>query len=130
MSRALATVATRQEKCAVKGEGCAGCDCRKPATGLFTRLAAAHVLDPAATAVIGDKASDVVFGLASGARLTILVTTGHGQRAVAALGLPQLSGPWLELADRRPGWPHVLARDLPAAADYLLTGPLAPQAAP
>ena len=102
----------------------AGCDCRKPATGLFTRLATAYTLDPAATAVIGDKASDIAFGLGFGARLTILVTTGHGQRAAAALGLPALTGPWLKLTDRRPDWPHVLARDLPAAADYLLAAGL------
>ena len=98
----------------------AGCGCRKPATGLFDRLAAAHGLSPDETAVIGDKASDVAFGLAFGARLAILVTTGHGQGAAAALGLPPLTAPWLEMADRRPDWPHVLARDLPAAADYLL----------
>ncbi|MHC1788439.1 D-glycero-alpha-D-manno-heptose-1,7-bisphosphate 7-phosphatase [Solidesulfovibrio sp.] len=104
----------------------AGCDCRKPATGLFERLAAVHGLDAAATAVIGDKASDIAFGLALGAPLTILVTTGHGEQAVAALGLPVLTGPWRELTDRKPGWPHVLARDLPAAADYLLARRLAP----
>jgi len=112
----------------------AGCDCRKPATGLFDRLAAAHGLSPDQTAVIGDKASDVAFGLAFGARLTILATTGHGQRAADALGLPPLTAPWLELADRRPDWPHVLARDLPAAADYLfasrLVGDASPQDAP
>ena len=108
----------------------AACACRKPATGLFDHLARAHGLDAAATVVIGDKASDVAFGLALGAPLTILVTTGHGQQAADAFGLPQLSTPWLKLAHRSPDWPHVLARDLPAAADYLLTGPLAPQAAP
>ncbi|KHK00733.1 D-glycero-alpha-D-manno-heptose-1,7-bisphosphate 7-phosphatase [Desulfovibrio sp. TomC] len=107
-----------------------GCDCRKPAPGLFTRLAAAYGLDPAATAVIGDKACDVAFGLALGAPLTILVTTGHGQRAAHALGLPPLVDPWLELADRKPDWPHVLARDLAAAADFLLAGRLALHAAP
>lgn len=108
----------------------AGCSCRKPATGLFAGLAATHGLDPAATVVIGDKISDIAFGLALGAPLTILVTTGHGQDAAKALGLPPLSGPWLELGHRQPGWPHLLARDLSAAADYLLTGPLAPKAAP
>ena len=98
-----------------------GCDCRKPAAGLFARLAAAYHLDPAATAVIGDKASDIAFGLGIGSPCTILVTTGHGQHATAALGLPALTEPWRKLADRRPDWPHVLAHDLPAAADYLLT---------
>ncbi|OLN29132.1 D-glycero-D-manno-heptose 1,7-bisphosphate phosphatase [Desulfovibrio sp. DV] len=108
----------------------AGCDCRKPATGLFDRLARAYGLDAAATAVIGDKASDIAFGLALGAPLTILVATGHGQQAAQTLGLPPLSAPWLELVDRKPGWPHVLARDLPAAVDFLLAGRLAPKAGP
>jgi len=98
----------------------AGCACRKPATGLFDRLRARHGLDPAATAVIGDAASDIAFGLALGAALTILVATGHGAQTAATLGLPTLHGPVLELPDRRPDWPHVLARDLPAAVDWLL----------
>lgn len=103
----------------------AGCNCRKPGIGLFTRLALAHGLDPAATAVIGDKACDIAFGLALGAPLTILVTTGHGQQAADAFGLPPLTTPWLELANRKPDWPHVLARDLAAAADALRTTRLA-----
>ena len=96
------------------------CTCRKPATGLFDALDARHGLDPAATAVVGDAASDIAFGLACGAALTILVMTGHGAHSVAELGLPQLVGDVLELACRKPGWPHVLARDLPAAAAYIL----------
>ena len=108
----------------------AGCNCRKPALGLFTRLALAHGLDPSATAVIGDKACDIAFGLALGAPLTILVATGHGQQAADAFGLSPLTTPWLELADRKPDWPHVLARDLAAAADFLLTNRLAPNTSP
>ena len=96
------------------------CACRKPATGLFDALAARHGLDPAATAIVGDAASDIAFGLAFGAALTILVTTGHGARYAAELGLPELVGDVLELDARKPGWPHVLARDLPAAAAYIL----------
>jgi len=97
-----------------------GCSCRKPATGLFDQLRLRHELDPAAIAVIGDVASDIAFGLALGAALTILVATGHGSKTAASLGLPALHGPVLELPDRRPDWPHVLARDLPAAVDWLL----------
>jgi histidinol-phosphate phosphatase family protein len=37
-----------------------GCDCRKPRIGLFERAAAEHDLDLTATAVIGDRASDMV----------------------------------------------------------------------
>lgn len=107
------------------------CACRKPALGMFTALARRHRLHPAATAVIGDAASDIAFGLAFGSPLTILVTTGHGARHAGDLGLPGLDGrDVLVLSDRRSGWPHVLARDLPAAADFLLAGRLAPRETP
>jgi D-glycero-D-manno-heptose 1,7-bisphosphate phosphatase len=36
-----------------------GCDCRKPATGLFERAAADLGIDLAASAVVGDRASDM-----------------------------------------------------------------------
>ncbi|MEA4857988.1 HAD family hydrolase [Solidesulfovibrio sp.] len=98
----------------------AGCPCRKPATGMFEALAARHGLAAGQTAVIGDAASDIAFGLAFGSPLTILVATGHGARYARELGLPELAGPSLPLAERRPGWPHVLARDLPAAVAHIL----------
>ncbi|EHJ49402.1 histidinol-phosphate phosphatase family protein [Solidesulfovibrio carbinoliphilus subsp. oakridgensis] len=107
-----------------------GCPCRKPAIGLFAALAGRYGLVPAETAVIGDKASDIHFGLALGSPLTILVATGHGTEQAAACGLPGLEAPLLVLADRRPGWPHVLARDLPAAAAYLLDEGFLPAALP
>lgn len=97
-----------------------GCACRKPGIGLFAALAGRHGLLPAETAVIGDKASDIGFALALGSPLAILVATGHGAKQAAALGLPDLRGPLLVLSNRKPDWPHVLARDLPAAAAYLL----------
>jgi D-glycero-D-manno-heptose 1,7-bisphosphate phosphatase len=108
----------------------AACVCRKPAIGLFTALAATHGLLAAETAIIGDAASDIAFGLAAGFPLTILVQTGHGARYARELGLPDLSGPSLLLKDRRPDWPHVLARDLPAAADFLLGGQVVMDASP
>ena len=40
----------------------AGCDCRKPAAGLIETAAADHGLDPRASYVIGDRASDVTAG--------------------------------------------------------------------
>lgn len=36
-----------------------GCDCRKPRAGLLTRFLAAHELDMAASAVIGDRDTDI-----------------------------------------------------------------------
>ncbi len=77
-----------------------GCDCRKPATGLVDRAAAAHGFDPAEAWIVGDHLGDMGLGRAVGAR-TILVRTGHGEEELAAG-----AG---ELAD------HVVA-DLPAAA--------------
>uniref|UniRef100_I2Q5L8 D,D-heptose 1,7-bisphosphate phosphatase n=1 Tax=Desulfovibrio sp. U5L TaxID=596152 RepID=I2Q5L8_9BACT len=107
-----------------------GCPCRKPAIGLFAALAGRYGLVPAETAVIGDKASDIGFGLALGSPLTILVATGHGAGQAVALGLPGLREPHLVLTSRKPGWPHVLARDLPAAAAYLLDEGFLPATAP
>jgi len=106
------------------------CACRKPATGLFDALVARYGLVAAQTAVIGDAASDIAFGLAFGSPLTILVHTGHGAGHAATLGLPELSAPCLVLTKRRPGWPHILARDLPAAADFLLDGLLSRDGCP
>lgn len=98
----------------------AGCACRKPATGLFTDLAAHHGINPEDTAMIGDTASDIAFGLAFGSPLTILVLTGHGRRDAARLRLPPLKTPYAIVEGRRQGWPHMLAQDLAAAIDYLL----------
>jgi D-glycero-D-manno-heptose 1,7-bisphosphate phosphatase len=79
-----------------------GCGCRKPATGLVRRAAAALGFDPAASFVVGDHAGDMAMGRAVGAR-TIFVLTGHGdEERVAAEAF----------AD------HVVA-DLPAAADLI-----------
>ncbi len=102
----------------------AGCACRKPGIGLFTTLAARHGLVAAQTAVIGDAASDIAFGLALGSPLTILVRTGHGARTVRELGLPEPAAPDIPLARRGSGWPHALARDLPEAVAALLEGKL------
>ncbi len=96
------------------------CGCRKPAVGLFAQLAARHGLDPAETAVIGDAASDIGLGLAIGSPLTILVTTGHGRRTCQEFEVPDFSGPTLTLSPDVPGRPHVVARDLAAAAAYIL----------
>ncbi len=101
----------------------AGCPCRKPGLGQWEALHARHGLDPAATAVIGDKASDVAFGKNLGAAATVLVLTGHGVQEAARLGLPPLAGEAMDLTgdapDGRP-WPDVLARDLAAAAQRIV----------
>jgi len=109
-----------------------GCACRKPGIGHWESLRDSHGLDAARTAVIGDKASDVAFGKNLGAALTILVLTGHGQTEAARLHLPPLDGPFLDLsgATAETSWPDVLARDLSAAVDRMLTGPQRAEAPP
>ncbi len=97
-----------------------GCDCRKPAPGMWRALAAAHGLDPAATAMVGDKIADVRFGLDAGLALSALVLTGKGAEHAARLGLPAPAGPVLEVRPRGEGRPHLVARDLAALADWLL----------
>jgi len=99
------------------------CGCRKPAPGMWEALRARHGLDPSQTVMIGDNGSDVAFGLACGMAESMLVLTGHGERFAGELALPSLpDGPpgWMRIARPAPGQPTVLARDLAAAARFLL----------
>jgi D-glycero-D-manno-heptose 1,7-bisphosphate phosphatase len=57
------------------------CGCRKPATGMLTRAAAALDIDLGRSFVIGDRIVDIQVGQAVGAR-TVLVLTGYGPRSV------------------------------------------------
>jgi len=105
------------------------CPCRKPESGLWESLCASHHLRPEETAMVGDNASDIAFGHTCGLAESILVLTGHGHRFAAELGLPELRQPWLRLEEpggtqapmTAPALPTVLAKDLPAAAAFLLT---------
>ncbi|WP_461210765.1 D-glycero-alpha-D-manno-heptose-1,7-bisphosphate 7-phosphatase [Desulfocurvus sp. DL9XJH121] len=97
-----------------------GCACRKPATGMWEDLAREHGLDAQATAMVGDKPADVSMGLNAGLAATVLVLTGKGRESAEKLGLPPLTGPCMELPERREGWPHAVAEDLDAASRWLL----------
>lgn len=55
----------------------AGCECRKPKTGLFDQAARDISFDASKTYFIGDKASDVEAGCRFGLQ-TLFVLTGHG----------------------------------------------------
>ncbi len=55
----------------------AGCDCRKPKTGLFRQAAQHFHFIPSQTFFIGDKISDIKAGKDFGMR-TIMVLTGYG----------------------------------------------------
>lgn len=61
-----------------------GCDCRKPAAGLFVRLGRAYGVPLEGVPAIGDTERDIEAALAVGAR-PILVLTGNGPVTRAAL---------------------------------------------
>ena len=55
----------------------AGCECRKPKTGLFVQAAKDIKFNPTETYFIGDKATDIEAGKKFGLK-TLFVLTGHG----------------------------------------------------
>ena len=63
----------------------AGCDCRKPATGMLARAAAELGLDLTRSWMVGDRVADVECG-ARGAAGGLLVLTGYGRESVASAG--------------------------------------------
>ena len=54
-----------------------GCECRKPAAGLFEEAARSCRWEPGGSWVVGDKSSDVAFGRNRGLG-SVLVRTGYG----------------------------------------------------
>lgn len=105
-----------------------GCRCRKPGPGQWEDLASANGLDPAVTAMAGDKPSDVAFGLNAGLALVALVLTGKGEESARELGLPPLRGGVAVLEDRQPHWPHAVARDVAALAAWIMARNAGPEA--
>ena len=69
----------------------AGCDCRKPRTGLYTRIARRTGLPLDGALVVGDSLRDLEAGAAVGGSLW-LVRSGKGERTLA------------QVADNRPDW--------------------------
>lgn len=86
----------------------AACDCRKPAPGLLRRAAQELGLDLTASAMIGDKSSDLVPARTVGAR-AILVLTGYGR------------GEWEYRRAELPVAPDYVADDLLGAVDWVLS---------
>jgi D-glycero-D-manno-heptose 1,7-bisphosphate phosphatase len=64
-----------------------GCDCRKPAPGLFRQIEAALGRSIAGCPAVGDSGRDLAAARAAGAR-PILVRTGNGSATAAALTEP------------------------------------------
>lgn len=62
-----------------------GCSCRKPKPGLIDNACRTHGVNPATSVMIGDSAKDILCGKAAGCAATILVRTGNGEKALAAL---------------------------------------------
>lgn len=83
------------------------CECRKPAPGMLKQAAQDHAIDLAHSWLIGDTSGDIGAGSAVGCR-TILVRSGYGAQAEAALN-----------ADVAPQ-PEAIVDNLSAAADYIL----------
>jgi D-glycero-D-manno-heptose 1,7-bisphosphate phosphatase len=81
------------------------CSCGKPNPGLGLRAAAELRLDLRGSYMIGDKASDVLFGLNIGAT-PVLVLTGYGRRSLRDL-------------ERRNIRPAFVAETLAGAADWI-----------
>jgi len=98
------------------------CNCRKPATGLWEQLRRENNLTPEESLVIGDKLSDIIFGLNSGLQSTILVLTGKGTREMQKLNfsLPEIES-YCEIKNPLNSQvPHVIAKDLQSATDWIL----------
>lgn len=101
------------------------CACRKPRTGMWKQLVDEFGLLPEETVMIGDKSADVSLGLNAELAASILVTTCKGHDEAVKLGLSVPSGASVSersvpVADRRNNWPHCVAADLQAAAEWIM----------
>ncbi len=66
----------------------ADCNCRKPRTGMFERIAGCFNIDLVGTPSVGDSLRDLQAAAAVGAR-PLLVLTGKGTQTQAEGGLPE-----------------------------------------
>jgi D-glycero-D-manno-heptose 1,7-bisphosphate phosphatase len=80
----------------------AGCACRKPAPGLLRQAALELDFDPATAVVIGDKESDIEFGLRAGSKTILIRASGPARVS-----------------------PHLIAANLMEAARAIITPPIA-----
>lgn len=62
-----------------------GCDCRKPLPGLIFQARDRHGIDLARSVMVGDSAKDMDCGRNAGCAKVLLVSTGNGEKALAAL---------------------------------------------
>lgn len=83
-----------------------GCDCRKPKPGMILQAVDRHGIDLNKSFMVGDSAKDIECGKNAGCAVTILVKTGNGEKALAALKKKGIV-------------PDFLARDLYEAACWI-----------
>jgi D-glycero-D-manno-heptose 1,7-bisphosphate phosphatase len=81
-----------------------GCDCRKPKTGMFRRIAETLNANLAGVPAIGDSLRDLQAAASSGCQ-PILVRTGKGEKTRAEGNLPEGT---LEFADLATAVDHIL----------------------
>ena len=98
------------------------CACRKPELGMWHELRQAYGLNPATSAMIGDKMVDIAFGLAAGFLATILVLTGKGAAEAKKMELPPLApDEAYRIVPAGDGLrPHAIAHTLIGAAQFIL----------
>ena len=98
-----------------------GCNCRKPATGMWDALQKQYGLDAGSTLMLGDKEEDILFAANAGLALRGLVLTGKGEETAKRLALPRPIASRLE-ADgvsfaahpESPSHPHLILRSFQA----------------
>jgi len=103
-----------------------GCACRKPGPGMWRTLASRYGLDATRTAMVGDKAEDILFGRNACFPAVALVLTGKGADIAKKLNLPlpDEGEAFCEVpAASLPGGahlPHAVAHTLEGAAAWIL----------
>jgi len=75
----------------------AGCDCRKPAAGMFHQIAQRFSCDLRGVPAVGDSLRDLQAAVAAGAT-PILVLTGKGKKTRSTGGLPDNALVFADLA--------------------------------
>jgi D-glycero-D-manno-heptose 1,7-bisphosphate phosphatase len=75
-----------------------GCDCRKPAIGMFVEISQRYSIPLSQVPCIGDSLRDLQAAESAGAQ-PMLVMTGKGERTIAAGGLPKNTRIFDDLAE-------------------------------
>ncbi len=97
-----------------------GCSCRKPSTGMWEEIRSRHGTSANHSVMLGDKEEDISFGRNCGFAASILLGTGKGKKSLARLGISPGPARWMEPpVPDLPGMPSAVARDLPAAWQWL-----------